>query len=327
MQKKFVVATVGDAIMDVFLGIDHPSEFCSPEEKTHMLHILSGSKILVDTAAFCLGGNASNVAVGLQRLGYTTALIAELGDDIFGQEIVKELQQQGIALDYTIITKDAPSTFSVGIQMQQERTLFVKHVTRSHAMRFADLQTDWLYVTSVGKDWQALYARIATYKQEHPHVRIAFNPGSQQFADGVATFKDILTITDILFVNREEAEQILYGHIPPEKKENEENMLFRITRAGPKIVCMTDGENGSYAMDEKGELLFHPIVEPIEHVGKTGAGDSYAVGFLAAYIEGKSVKEAMHWGTQEAIAVIGHIGAQTGLLTKEQLLKKVHTNV
>lgn len=326
MGQKFTVTTVGDAIMDVFLAIDHPNENCSSDAKTHMLHILSGSKILVDTAAFCLGGNACNVAVGLHRLGYPTAFIAELGDDVFGQEIIKELRKEGINLDYIKVTSGAASTFSVGMQMQQERTLFVRHVTRVHPMTLTNLGTEWLYLTSVGNDWKDLYQRVLYYKKQHK-VLLAFNPGSQQFADGVDSFKDVLAETDILFVNREEAEQILYGHITPEQKENEENLLFRITRAGPKIVCMTDGKHGSYAMDEQGTLLFQPSNQAIPHIGKTGAGDAYATGFLAAHLAGKSTQEAMQWGTQEAIAVIEHIGAQTGLLTKEKLLEQVAKTV
>ncbi len=322
MEQKFSVVTVGDAIMDVFLAIDHSTKTCSVDPNTHMLHIASGSKILVDTAAFCIGGNACNVAVGLQRLGFSTAFIAELGDDIFGQEIVKELQNEQVNLDFAKITAGASSTFSVGMQMQKERTLFVRHITRKHDMQFDNLQTEWVYLTSVGNHWKELYQRVLAYKQKH-NVQLAFNPGTQQFADGVDSFKDILAATDILFVNREEAEQILYGHVPPEKKENEENLLFRILRAGPKVICMTDGEKGSYCMDESGKLLFHSSDQTIKHIGKTGAGDGYAAAFLAARLLGKSLEEAMHWGTQEAIAVIGHIGAQTGLLTKEQLLEQI----
>src|SRR6185312_11410826 len=107
MEQKFSVTTIGDAIMDVFLAIDHPSEALSCDPQTHTLHVLSGSKILVDTAAFCLGGNACNVAVGLQRLGYKTAFIAELGDDIFGKELIKGLEKEKVAYDFAKITPGA----------------------------------------------------------------------------------------------------------------------------------------------------------------------------------------------------------------------------
>ena len=52
-----------------------------------MLCVPYGQKIPLAGCEFLLGGNATNVAVGLSRAGFSTALIAELATDEFAEKI------------------------------------------------------------------------------------------------------------------------------------------------------------------------------------------------------------------------------------------------
>ena len=99
-------------------------------------------------------------------------------------------------------------------------------------------------------------------------------------------------------------------------------LLTQLKKLGPKIVVITDGKNGSYALDEKGKMLKQDCVQ-CKVVEKTGAGDSYTTGFLAAILQELPIKTAMAWGTLNAASVIGQIGAQAGLLRKEEMEKKL----
>ena len=58
-------------------------------------------------------------------------------------------------------------------------------------------------------------------------------------------------------------------------------------------------------------------------VEKTGAGDGYTSAFLAAWCHHLSVETAMQWGSYNAAAVIGKVGAQAGLLTNEAMKHKI----
>ena len=92
---------------------------------------------------------------------------------------------------------------------------------------------------------------------------------------------------------------------------------------GPKMVVITDGENGSYVLDSANQIFHEGIVSGKVKIGKTGVGDSYASGFLGAVMSGKDTQTAMQWGTHNAGAVLEHIGAQTNLLTKDELEKRI----
>ena len=63
----------------------------------------------------------------------------------------------------------------------------------------------------------------------------------------------------------------------------------------------------------------------VDVVGKTGAGDAYTAGFLAAVLNGQLIEEAMRWGALDGASVIQKIGAEEGLLTKLELEEKLET--
>ncbi len=59
--------------------------------------------------------------------------------------------------------------------------------------------------------------------------------------------------------------------------------------------------------------------DPKPPVDRTGAGDSFASTFTAAIALGKSPDEALTWGPVNSMSVVQYIGAQAGLLSREQL--------
>jgi sugar/nucleoside kinase (ribokinase family) len=66
---------------------------------------------------------------------------------------------------------------------------------------------------------------------------------------------------------------------------------------------------------------YHLHIFPHSVVERTGAGDAYASGFLAAVVTGESIPNAMRYGSVNASSVIGKIGAQEGLLKKQEMKK------
>lgn len=318
-----IIVCIGDALIDTFLSIHDAARYCRVDHEHMEICFEAGAKILVDDAQFLLGGNACNASVGLSRLGFTSILAAEIGTDEFSQKIIKGLQADHVSLELVTQTPDAPSTFSVCLNFKSERTLFVRHVVRKHEIDLEKITPNWVYLTSLGKEWEGLYAKTKTYV-EKTGAKLAFNPGSTQLLAGREHFKDILLLTNILLVNKEEAEEILYGSV--QHTQNTANtpvvMVKELQKLGPKIVCITDGEHGSDAVDEKG-VVYHQNIVPSEYVEKTGAGDAYSSGFIGALINEKTMQEAMLWGSVNSASVITKYGAQPGLLTKQSLLERI----
>jgi sugar/nucleoside kinase (ribokinase family) len=68
-----------------------------------------------------------------------------------------------------------------------------------------------------------------------------------------------------------------------------------------------------------GIKFLHCPVFPVDAYERTGAGDAFGSGFLAALIKGKTMEEALIWGTVNSASVIGYVGAQRGLLKEEDV--------
>jgi ribokinase len=314
-MSTFDCITVGNAVIDAFLTLQDDNNAIKLNKPDRLLSVPYGQKILLSSCEFLLGGNACNVGVGLKRAGFHTSLVAELASDEFSEKIVNGLKSEKVDLSQ-VIRHTGQSSFSIGINYQGERTLFVEHQERHHPFFFNEIKTDLIYLTSLGHKWTHVYERVAHYIAKNHETILAFNPGSLQFKDGVGTFSFLFPLTTILFLNKEEAEKIV------NTKADAKDLLPRLKDKGPGIVVITDGEKGSYSIDERGSILYREALK-VPSVERTGAGDAYAAGFLAAFLEKRPITDCMNWGTHNAASVIGKVGAQSGLLTKEELSHKL----
>lgn len=323
----FDCITVGSATIDAFLSIHHANIHCRLNEKDCELCVKYGEKIQLDKCEFLLGGNACNVAVGLRRSGFTTAVVVEIGDDEFGKKILHTLAKENVDTSLVKI-EHAPSSFAVAINFKGERTLFVEHIERKHDFSFVTSRSTWMYLTSLGHKWKYAYSKALSFVKEND-IRLAFNPGTVQIAEDGDALAPFFKQADVLFLNREEAVKIATSNkqqaISNKEKEyvgQMRELLGTLQKMGAKKVVITDGKNGSFAIDKNGEMYACPIIDAVV-VEKTGAGDAYASGFLAGTLLGHDVARCMQWGTVDAAAVIGKVGAEPGLLTREEIERRV----
>ena len=90
---------------------------------------------------------------------------------------------------------------------------------------------------------------------------------------------------------------------------------------GPKIVVVTDGPKGAYAYDSKdGSVWRVPMYpDPKPPLERTGAGDAFASTVVAALALGEPLEKALAWGPINSMSVVQYVGAQRGLLSREQI--------
>ncbi len=308
------VVTIGNVLIDVFLHVSENNNLVSLNHTGNRLEVAFGEKIPLDGYELSMGGNAANVAVGLRRAGYKTALMAQVGKDDFSDTILDDLKDEHVETE--LLRKgDGSTSLSIGLAYKKERTLFTHHQKREHDFDFNAFSTNLIYLTSLGHEWLSVYKKTAEYVQKH-NTLFAFNPGSVQFLDGVSSFSFLFPLITTLFVNKEEAERIVG------KKLSSHELLSALHAMGIQTVCLTDGERGAYAIDNQEKIYYQEKI-PCPVVDKTGAGDAFASGFLTAMLSKHSMQDALLFGAHNAASVIGQIGAEKGLLTKDDLKRKL----
>lgn len=314
MADNFDLISIGDASLDVFVTPAESKSLCEVNEKDCLICFSYGDKIPVKNLEFSTGGNAANNAVGIKRMGLNASIVLTVGDDDIGERIKAKLTKEGVDTSFITTEPGAMSNYSSVISYMGERTIFVYHAPRHYAFPKNLPKTSWAYLTSMGESFQSFYIEVLDWLKANPEVKLGFNPGSYQFKAGTEVMKPILERTHVLFVNREEAERIT-GMEDTAGKEKE--LLKSLANFGPKICVITDGGTGSFIYD--GTRFVHAGVLPVDAYERTGAGDAFGSGCLSALIKGKTLEEALLWGTLNSASVIGYTGPQRGLLTEENM--------
>lgn len=317
MESKYDIISIGDTTLDVFLEVDltDAKGRCELDNEKCLVCFPYGSKVPVKKMASVPAvGNAANNAIGSARLGLKAAIYTVTGSDRDSEDHKKVFEDEGVDTQFVVIEPDKRSNFSAVLNYGVERTIFVYHEDRKYDLPELP-PSKWVYYTSVAKGHDILHKQVPDYVHSSG-AKLGFNPGSYQLLEGVDKLKPILEVTDVLLLNREEAHKLVEGDI-----EDTKELIRKLKEAGPKIVVITDGRNGSFASFDGREFWHVGIPEDSPVVEMTGAGDAYSTGFLAAQIQEKDLPDCMIWGTMNATSVVQYVGAREGLLTQEGMKK------
>lgn len=318
-MADFDLISIGDSTIDVFMEVDPQDAdlLCKLDDQDCFVAFKYGAKIPVKSMKrIAAVGNAANNAIGSSRLGLKTALYTVLGSDSDAQEMKAIFEQEGVDTKFVVTENDKRSNFSVVLNYSAERSIFVFHEERNYNLPELP-QAGWVYFTSVGRGHEVLHSQIPDYVRKSG-AKLGYNPGTHELKEGIEVLAPVLTATTVLLVNREEAHGLVGGDIMEIK-----GLLKALKDTGPQTVVITDGRGGSYASIDGREVWFCPIPLESPVVERTGCGDAYSTGFLAALVQGKELPEAMLWGTMNATSVIQYVGAREGLLTPEGMQKTI----
>lgn len=318
MNEEFDLIAIGDVTTDVFIRIKQASVYYDPKDQEEKLCLSNGGKIPYEFTKVVSGvGNGPNAAVCANRLGLKTALVTNLGDDENGKDILEALGKNHIDSRFVQVQAGKTSNYHYVLWYKDERTILTKHEDYDYILPNIG-NPRWIYLSSVGENSLEYHQAIVRFIQDHPNTKLAFQPGTFQVKLGYEKLKDVYKATEAFFCNKEEAQIILKI-----EEENCAKLAYEISLLGPKITVVTDGRNGAYAYDGEKVWSIPSYPNEIPPLESTGAGDSFSSSFVSALALGKNVEEALMWGPINAMSVIRKIGAQEGLLSREELEKYI----
>ncbi len=351
------IITVGGAATDIFIHDKHASQlnFATQNEQRSFLLFEEGSKIPIDELNFHTGGGATNSAVSFKQLGFDVATFFKVGDDKPSEFIIQRLANMGIDTQYVKQSHEYITGHSFIFPCKDgDRTVLCYRGANAHLHEneIPPIIEEFnnVYITSLSGESSHLLVPITRLAKIHNGL-VATNPGSSQLALGARDIYQALPNIDIFILNSQEActfmlsmveqdialhQKVLRTQIS-ERNEALPNLLKAplthqtvcfdirlflqaILERGPSIVVITNGAEGVYVTTQDG-IIFHPSL-PTAVVNTLGAGDAFGSCFVANYIEGANIKEAMLYGIINASSVISHLDAKSGLLTKHELQQR-----
>jgi ribokinase len=313
---NYQCTVIGDIALDRFLLLPDIPILPSPSNPGNfILNLEIGHKVPVSQIYDSIGGNAYNITYGLSLLGINTALVASIGEDNLSNYIIDSINSLNLNTEYIVKTTNSAVNQSTILSINGERIVFSHHQPKDYANLSLPI-SEWLYITSLSKGSETILENIITNSNDY---KLVFNPGSYLLKNDMNLIHKILPKTKLLFVNKEEAQNIANTN-----DENIPNLIQELHNLGSKIVAITDGNNGAYVSNTENKLYL-----PARQVDKketTGAGDAFAAGFLAAFIQNnQDINQALKWGIIQSSSVLREIGSVNGLSPLDEVKKIAET--
>jgi sugar/nucleoside kinase (ribokinase family) len=240
----------------------------------------SNSRVVAQEMTLSGGGPAATAAVTLSRLGHKVQMISAVGSDQLGEMVIKGLNEDGVDTHNILVSAEANTSVSQIIVTfeKNNRLIVTKPGTgiNEAVLKFDfNIPRSWIHIDQAG------YAALLETGKKDTVFKNHFIS-----IDGGNHIKDLnLTDVDLYTPTIDELHNI-FG-IKLSKKE----LLLSAISIGAQIVVATDGEHGSYAI-ENGELIsVKAFTGPIHST--LGAGDVFHGALLSGLINKHSLSTSM----------------------------------
>ncbi len=241
-------------------------------------------------------GAESNVALGVQKLGYDAAWISKIGDDEMGKYILNSIRSEGV--DCKGVMVDPEHRTGIMLKQRSGSETAVFYYRENSAASYlcpADLNEAMfqsakiLHLTGITPILsqscaQTVDAAIAL-AQKHG-VKISFDPNIRKKlwkdVDYTPKIRAITLLADIVLIGLDEAE-VLFG------TTTADDTIAAILAENPTAqIAVKDGANGAIVANATEQYFIAP--HPCHCIEPIGAGDAYSAGFLAGVLAGEPLE-------------------------------------
>ncbi|MFM8433618.1 MAG: PfkB family carbohydrate kinase [Bacteroidota bacterium] len=229
-----------------------------------------------------IGGSATYVAYAASNFVQPIQQISIVGYD-FPQEEMDRLTARGVQLDGVEIVKDKKSFFWKGryhVDMNTRDTLVTDLNVLADFNPVVPESYQGADFLMLGNLMPKLQLSVIKQLKKRPKL-IVLDTMNFWMETALEDLEHVLTKVDVLMVNDGEARQLSaeYSLVKAAKK---------IMRMGPRFLIIKKGEHGALLFHEN-EVFFAPAL-PLEDVfDPTGAGDTFAGGFIGHLAKTKDI--------------------------------------
>jgi fructokinase len=284
------------------------------------------------------GGAPANVAVAASRLGSEAAFVGSVGEDLFGDFILRALEAEGV--DTSNVGRQSPPTrtslafVEIGTDGDRDFTFYRSSPAADELLAPEDVTEDLLSGASfvnfgsiplIREPVRSATHRIAELAREM-EIPVAFDvnfrehlwESAEAARDAVEPLLDLSTIVKL-------GDDELSPLLGTDSAEEAAGMLLD---RGVSLVLISKGPEGAfYATTEfNGEV---PTFDVGEIVDATGAGDAFLAASLVHLSDGPweedRVREASLRGCAAGALACTDYGAMRALPTKEDLDRFIET--
>lgn len=295
MGKRSKITVIGSSNTDMVVMTSH---FPAPGET------ILGGEFLMNA-----GGKGANQAVAAARLGGSVSFVGKVGNDIFGDKAVDNIEKEGI--DVSAVTRDekAPSGVAqIIVDSKGENCIVVAPGANmnlhrpdvDHALEKI-INTDILLMQLEVPIDTILYA---AKKAHQAGVKVILNP-----APAAPLPNELYEYLYMITPNESETELLTGIKVTDEASALEAATVFK--ESGIESIIITMGSKGAYVFSDEWKGTVPAFkVKPVD---TTAAGDCFNGALAVALAKGAALTEAVTFANHAASIAVTRAGAQASL--------------
>lgn len=273
----------------------------------------AGETILGEGLNTSPGGKGANQAVAAAKLGAHVTMVGCIGQDTYGDMMLKNLKQYGIDTTY-LVRRDTVPTGTAHITLAEGDNSIIVILGANATVDEAVVDNAWPAIVK---------ADLVLLQNEIPLATIGY--AITRCAD--ANIPVLLNPAPAASLNSAWLDKVTY--LTP--NEHELSALYpgvsqeEVLRTVKPQLLITLGKRG-VGFNNKGTLTIVPgfTVTPVD---TTGAGDTFNGAFAAAIVRGETMEQAIRYGNAAAALSIQKLGAQEGMPFEDEVatfMKEAH---
>ena len=248
-----------------------------------------------------VGGVTRNVLENYSRLGGKAVLLSVVGDDIYGDKILKESREAGIDVSCVMTVEGCVSSTYMSIldsdgdlALSLSDMSIMKHLSVDYLQKNEDiLKNAGLIVTDPSVGIEVIQYLLDNYDS------VCIDPVSVAYAK---TVKDVIGRFMICKPNILECELLSDTEI--KDRESLEKGAEVLIERGLKEVYVSLGKDGCLYLDREGNKMYSHLLPLDEVVNATGAGDAFMAMILYAKTNGMEKKKALEYACAAGMAAV-----------------------
>lgn len=264
------------------------------------------------------GGKGANQAVAAKRLGASVSMIGQVGDDIYGMELLNYLRAEGISVENVSISQSTHTGVAlIGVEDSGLNSII--------AVYGANMDESAAYEESirqavVGADVLLLQNEIP-YRYNVIAAEMARKNNSVVIWDPAPVRGDAVDLAHIAtFITPNEHEIVPFideSEVIVDDIQSVFDISLRINETFSASPIITLGEKGVVFVDEGVPLLQR--ARSVVSVDSVAAGDAFSGALAVGIGEGMTLPEAVRFACVAGSICVQRRGAQVSMPTREEV--------
>ena len=275
-----------------------------------------------------VGGEVTNVALNVARLGGRAAIAACVGDDGFGHYIHRQLQQANVNTDLLHFTSQAPTTIAINARQTLTPDFIIyrgadRLIPTDRSLSQAIAASRGVHTSAFALSREPARSTILrAIEQAHRNGSlVSLDPNYHpriwpDATDFIAMLQEAYRWVDVTKPSLDDCTRLFGPGLSPEEYTR------RLIEWGPAIVALTMGAQGVLlTVADEGSFYIKPSEMPVADV--TGAGDAFWAGLLLGLLDRLSPQKAACLGQMIAEIKIAQVGPVTHLPSRADLYQRL----